>query len=51
MNSFNLNDTDIALLSGVVLLTADRQAITDAKSIEQHQDKIIDALRVQVNII
>ncbi|KAL3275034.1 hypothetical protein HHI36_019806 [Cryptolaemus montrouzieri] len=51
-NSFNalaLNDTEIGLFSGVVLLTADRPGITDIKTIEHHQDKLIEALKVQVN--
>lgn len=50
-NSFNamsLNDTEIGLFSGVVLLTADRPGITDIKMIEHYQDKLIEALKVQV---
>lgn len=52
-NTFNalaLNDTELGLFSGVVLLTADRPGITDVKSIEQHQDKLMEALKVQVSI-
>ncbi|CAL4111576.1 unnamed protein product [Meganyctiphanes norvegica] len=47
-NNLNLNDTELALFTAVVLLTADRPGITDNKVIEQQQDKIIEALRVQV---
>ncbi|KAF2895676.1 hypothetical protein ILUMI_10498 [Ignelater luminosus] len=50
-NSFNalaLNDTELGLFSAVVLLTADRPGITDVKTIEHHQDKLIEALKVQV---
>ncbi|XP_023030333.1 ecdysone-induced protein 78C isoform X1 [Leptinotarsa decemlineata] len=50
-NTFNalaLNDTEVGLFSAVVLLTADRPGITDVKSIEHHQDKLIEALKVQV---
>lgn len=50
-NSFNaltLNDTELGLFSAVVLLTADRPGITDVKLIEHHQDKLIEALKVQV---
>lgn len=47
-NNLNLNDTELALFTAVVLLTADRPGITDSKVIEQQQDKIIEALRVQV---
>ncbi|KRT85291.1 nuclear receptor, partial [Oryctes borbonicus] len=50
-NTFNalaLNDTELGLFSAVVLLTADRPGIMDVKSIEHHQDKLIEALKVQV---
>lgn len=50
-NTFNalaLNDTELGLFSAVVLLTADRPGITDVKSIEHYQDKLIEALKVQV---
>ncbi|XP_045126523.1 ecdysone-induced protein 78C-like isoform X3 [Portunus trituberculatus] len=47
-NNLNLNDTELALFTAVVLLTADRPGITDSKAIEHQQDKIIEALRVQV---
>ncbi len=47
-NNLNLNDTELALFTAVVLLTADRPGITDTTAIEQQQDKIIEALRVQV---
>lgn len=52
-NTFNalaLNDTELGLFSAVVLLTADRPGITDVKSIEHYQDKLIEALKVQVCI-
>ncbi|CAH1371735.1 hypothetical protein MTP99_013194 [Tenebrio molitor] len=47
-NALSLNDTEVGLFSAVVLLTADRNGITDVKSIEHHQDKLIEALKVQV---
>lgn len=47
-NALSLNDTEVGLFSAVVLLTADRSGITDVKSIEHHQDKLIEALKVQV---
>ncbi|ROT61881.1 ecdysone-induced protein 78c [Penaeus vannamei] len=34
-NNLNLNDTELALFTGVVLLTAERPGITDTKVIEQ----------------
>lgn len=48
-NALALNDTELGLFSAVVLLTADRPGITDVKTIEQHQDKLIEALKVQVS--
>lgn len=49
-NALTLNDTELGLFSAVVLLTADRPGITDIKSIEHYQDKLIEALKVQVII-
>ncbi|XP_066256064.1 ecdysone-induced protein 78C isoform X4 [Euwallacea similis] len=51
-NTFNalaLNDTEVGLFSAIVLLTADRPGVTDIKSIEHHKDKLIEALKVQIN--
>ncbi|KAL0279738.1 UNVERIFIED_CONTAM: hypothetical protein PYX00_001237 [Menopon gallinae] len=47
-NSLALNDTELGLFSAVVLLSADRPGVTDIKIIEQHQDRLIEALKVQV---
>uniref|UniRef100_A0A8D9E4H1 Probable nuclear hormone receptor HR3 n=1 Tax=Cacopsylla melanoneura TaxID=428564 RepID=A0A8D9E4H1_9HEMI len=47
-NSLALNDTEIGLFSAVVLLTPDRSGITDIKTIEQHQDRLMDALKLQI---
>ncbi|XP_071057425.1 ecdysone-induced protein 78C isoform X3 [Onthophagus taurus] len=47
-NALTLNDTELGLFSGVVLLTADRPGIMDVKAIEHHQDRLIEALKVQV---
>lgn len=49
-NALTLNDTELGLFSAVVLLTADRPGIMDVKLIEHHQDKLIEALKVQVSI-
>nr|CAD7575607.1 unnamed protein product [Timema californicum] len=48
-NTLALNDTELGLFSAVVLLTADRPGVTDLKAIEHHQDRLIDALKVQVS--
>ncbi|XP_046998276.1 ecdysone-induced protein 78C [Schistocerca americana] len=47
-NALALNDTELGLFSAVVLLTADRTGITDIKAVEHHQDRLIDALKVQI---
>lgn len=47
-NALALNDTELGLFSAVVLLTADRPGVTDVKSIEHNQDRLIEALKVQV---
>ncbi|KAJ8937886.1 hypothetical protein NQ318_021709 [Aromia moschata] len=49
-NALSLNDTEVGLFSAVVLLTADRPGITDVKAIEHHQDRLIEALKVQVSV-
>ncbi|PSN39449.1 Ecdysone-induced protein 78C [Blattella germanica] len=50
LNALALNDTELGLFSAIVLLTADRPGVTDLKAIEHHQDRLIDALKVQVRI-
>ncbi|XP_064599858.1 ecdysone-induced protein 78C-like [Liolophura sinensis] len=48
-NLLNLNDTEIGLFTGVVLATADRQGLCDTKAVEKIQDKLIEALKLQVS--
>lgn len=48
-NALSLNDTELGLFTAVVLLTAERPGITDVKTIELYQDKLIEALKVQVS--
>ncbi|XKL65225.1 hypothetical protein PGB90_008645 [Kerria lacca] len=50
-NSFNslaLNDTELGLFCAVVLLTPERTGVTDIKSVQHHQDRLLEALKVQV---
>ncbi|GAB6032992.1 hypothetical protein CHUAL_012184 [Chamberlinius hualienensis] len=47
-NNLQLNDTEIGIFSAVVLLTADRPGISDHGFIEQQQDKLIEALKLQI---
>ncbi|XP_075228918.1 ecdysone-induced protein 78C-like [Lycorma delicatula] len=48
-NAHSLNDTELGLFSAIVLLSADRPGVTDVKAIEHHQDKLIEALTIQVS--
>ncbi|KFM82365.1 Ecdysone-induced protein 78C, partial [Stegodyphus mimosarum] len=48
-NDLQLNDSEIALYSAVVLLTAERDGIYDHKSIQQRQEELIEALKYQLN--
>lgn len=48
INQLNLNDTEIGLLAAVILATPDRHGISDMKAVETIQDKLIEALKLQV---
>ncbi len=48
LNQLSLNDSEMALFSAAVLLSPDRPVINDPKTIGQHQERITDALRLQV---
>lgn len=53
-NSFNslaLNDTELGLFCAVVLLTPERNGVTDIKSVQHHQDRLLEALKVQVRYL
>lgn len=47
-NNLTLNDTELGLFSAIILLTTERSGLTDIKIIEQHQDKLMEALKIQV---
>ena len=47
-NALLLTDTELGLFSAVVLLSPDRLGVTDIKAIEHHQDRLIEALKLQV---
>ena len=49
-NSLALNDTELGLFCAVVLLTPERNGVTDIKSVQHHQDRLLEALKVQVMI-
>ncbi|XP_057372342.1 ecdysone-induced protein 78C-like [Daphnia carinata] len=48
LNQMSMNDSEMALFSAAVLLSPDRPVINDAKGIGQHQERITDALRLQL---
>ncbi|XP_046360675.1 ecdysone-induced protein 78C-like [Haliotis cracherodii] len=48
-NVLNLNDTEVGLFTGIVLSSADRQGLSDSKSVEKIQDNLIEALKLQVS--
>ena len=48
LSSLAINDSEMALFSAAVLLCPERQGISDTKAITQHQERITDALRLQV---
>lgn len=48
LNQMSMNDSEMALFSAAVLLSPDRPVINDAKGIGQHQERLTEALRLQV---
>ncbi|XP_074661937.1 ecdysone-induced protein 78C-like [Tubulanus polymorphus] len=48
-NYLRLSDTEIGLFTSIVLLTPDRIGITDCKGVEEVQDKLIEALKLQLS--
>nr|CAH0102594.1 unnamed protein product [Daphnia galeata] len=48
LNQMSMNDSEMALFSAAVLLSPDRPVINDAKGIAQYQERITDALRLQL---
>ncbi|XP_052800237.1 ecdysone-induced protein 78C-like isoform X2 [Mya arenaria] len=48
INGLNLNDTEIGLLSAVILSTPDRHDVKDQKAVEALWDRLIEALKLQL---
>ncbi|XP_053384666.1 ecdysone-induced protein 78C-like [Mercenaria mercenaria] len=48
INGLNLNDTEIGLLTAVILATPDRHGIRDMKAVENLWEKLIEALKLQL---
>lgn len=48
-NSLSLTDTDVGLFAAIVLLTADRPGVSDVKTVQHSQDRIVEAFKLQVS--
>ncbi|XP_013414373.1 ecdysone-induced protein 78C isoform X2 [Lingula anatina] len=49
MNELHLNDTEIGLLTGMVIATSDRPGLSDPHAVESMQDGLIEALKLQIS--
>lgn len=48
MGALGLSEPETGLLCGAVLLSPDRSGLVDVKAVRSYQDKVLDALRLQV---
>ncbi|VDP36941.1 unnamed protein product [Soboliphyme baturini] len=48
-NDLHLNDGEIGLFCAVVLLAPDRVGLSDARAVEAQQEKLIEALKLQLS--
>jgi len=48
LNNLQLNDTEVGLFAGVVLLQSERSSIYDTKAIDHSQEKLMEALKLQM---
>jgi nuclear receptor subfamily 1 group D protein 3 len=48
-NNLHLNDGEIGLFTAVVILTQDRPGLSDPKTVEELQEKLIEALKLQLS--
>lgn len=48
MGALGLSEPETGLLCGAVLLSPDRAGLADVKAVRAFQDKVLDALRLQV---
>lgn len=48
-NSLSLTDTDVGLFAAIVLLTPDRPGVSDVKTVQHSQDRIVEAFKLQVS--
>lgn len=48
-SQLSLNDTEIGLLTGIILATSDRAGLNDPQAVEKIQDRLIEALKLQMS--
>lgn len=48
-NSLSLTDTDVGLFAAIVLLTPDRPGVSDVKTVQHSQDRVVEAFKLQVS--
>lgn len=48
-NSLSLTDTEVGLFAAIVLLTPDRPGVSDVKTVQHSQDRIVEAFKLQVS--
>ncbi|XP_025422170.1 ecdysone-induced protein 78C-like isoform X2 [Sipha flava] len=48
-NSLSLTDTDVGLFAAIVLLTPDRPGVSDVKTVQHSQDRIVEAFKLQLS--
>lgn len=50
-NGLSLTDTEVGLFAAIVLLTPDRPGVSDVKTVQHSQDRIVEAFKLQVSYI
>jgi len=48
-NGLSLTDTEVGLFAAIVLLTPDRPGVSDVKTVQHSQDRIVEAFKLQVS--
>ncbi|XP_043239972.1 ecdysone-induced protein 78C-like isoform X2 [Amphibalanus amphitrite] len=48
LNALKLNDTEVALFCSVALMASSRPGVTNAKLVDAHRDKLLEALKIQL---
>ncbi|XP_050429016.1 ecdysone-induced protein 78C isoform X1 [Adelges cooleyi] len=48
-NSLSLTDTEVGLFAAIVLLTPDRPGVSDVKTVQHSQDRIVEAFKLQLS--